>query len=277
MEILTYSVVVGSTACNAKCPWCVSKTTPPHELKPNTINWTLLNKGAQLAIRGGATTLLITGKGEPTLYPHEVLLVIQELGKLFPIIELQTNGYALHTIVEWLPRWKSAGLTTVAISIAYMDNDKSAELMGGRGTKIQCLVNEIHKAGLMARLSLVMVKGGVDSAAKLISAIGWAKDIGADQLSVREVANSPEWELDISNKRLPGKWTREVDELFEDVFKGARILQHLPYGAVVLDVQGQNVCLTNCLTPPTDGVLRQIIYTSEGVFSDWTTKASRLI
>ena len=277
MEILTYSVVVGSTACNAKCPWCVSKTTPPHKLVPNALNLVNLRKGALLAIRGGATTLLITGKGEPTLFPQEILHVLQTLEGSFPICELQTNGYNSHPIIEWLYRWKLAGLTTVAISIAHTDRERSAKLMGGRGTNVQRLVDEIHKAGLMARLSLVMVKGGVDSAAKLADAISWAKEIGADQFSVREVANSPEWEFDISNKRLPGKWAREVDALFEDVFKGARILQQLPYGAVVLDVQGQNVCLTNCLTPPSDGVLRQIIYTNEGVFSDWTTKASRLI
>ena len=53
----------------------------------------------------------------------------------------------------------------------------------------------------------------------------------------------------------------------------------LAHGAVVYDINGQNLCLANCLTHNTSTEsMRQIIYYSNGTISyDWTTKGSILL
>ena len=91
MKISTMSVVCGTTACNARCPFCVSKTTPDAGLS-ESVNWRNLDICCRLAEKSGVTTALITVKGEPTLYPDLLGAYIPTLAKHFPIVEMQTNG-----------------------------------------------------------------------------------------------------------------------------------------------------------------------------------------
>ena len=87
MKIQTLSVVVGNRSCNATCPFCISACTPKADL-PTNPNWRNFKKACRLAQIGGATTVLLTGKGEPTLHPQ---LINDYLGHLeefqFPFIE----------------------------------------------------------------------------------------------------------------------------------------------------------------------------------------------
>jgi len=97
MKIQTFSIVAGTEACNAHCPFCVSKMTGHTGAAPTTgdINFRNLRKAVQLAKLGGCTTVLITGKGEPTLCPDEIQTYLIEVGREFPFIELQTNGLSI--------------------------------------------------------------------------------------------------------------------------------------------------------------------------------------
>jgi hypothetical protein len=56
-------------------------------------------------------------------------------------------------------------------------------------------------------------------------------------------------------------------------------LMSLPHNAVIYDVNGQNVCLTNALTiEPEDEILRQIIFFPDGHLRfDWQFKGAVLI
>ena len=65
MEIQTFSIVVGTRACNASCPFCVSRMTGFGKLpKARVINERNFRKACLLAERAGSTTVLMTGKGE---------------------------------------------------------------------------------------------------------------------------------------------------------------------------------------------------------------------
>ena len=101
MKIQTFSIIAGSEACNAHCPFCISKMTPPQgvTLKTPAVNWRNFRIGAQFAKQYGVTTTMITGKGEPTLFPEQITKYLEELRCFnFPFLELQTNGILLAAI-----------------------------------------------------------------------------------------------------------------------------------------------------------------------------------
>ena len=82
MKIQTFSVIVGSNACNAHCPFCVSRMTPNAlEAKPTEVNWRNFDVAVRLACRAGVTTAMLTGKGEPTLWPDLIDKYLYEMNK----------------------------------------------------------------------------------------------------------------------------------------------------------------------------------------------------
>jgi len=128
MKIETFSTVVGTTACDAACPFCVSKMTGRSSAGyPRKMNTERLKRAISLARIGQCTTCLITGKGEPTLYPSDINSTVALAGDVFPFVELQTNGLQIGDIankgkasvldVAHLQRWRKAGLTTIALSL----------------------------------------------------------------------------------------------------------------------------------------------------------------
>lgn len=131
MKITTLSIVAGSLACQARCPFCVARMTPANNMtnKLPAVNWRNFKKACLLAKTGGATTVLITSKGEPTLFPDQVTQYLENLWPFeFPIIEMQTNGIAIveeKVTEEQLSKWYALGLTTVAISIVHYDPAKN--------------------------------------------------------------------------------------------------------------------------------------------------------
>lgn len=135
MKITTFSIVAGSLACQARCPFCVARMTPVNGLteKEPTVNWRNFCKACRLAQIGEATTVLITSKGEPTLFPEQITKFLEHLQPFdFPIIEMQTNGITIadgkHVTEEHLQRWYDLGLTTIAISIVHYDPAKNHEI-----------------------------------------------------------------------------------------------------------------------------------------------------
>lgn len=120
MKIQTFSIIAGSEACNARCPFCISHMTPPHgmELKEPEVHWRNFKKACRLAQLSGVTTAMFTGKGEPTLFPNQITKYLEALQDYdFPFIELQTNGIRMYDRQDefdrHLSRWYHLGLTTL--------------------------------------------------------------------------------------------------------------------------------------------------------------------
>ncbi len=284
MNILTYSVVVGTAKCNVRCPFCVAVMTP-HYPKLEVLNKINLRKGATLSVRGGATTLLLTGKGEPTLYPKQVTDILQEVGGEFPIVELQTNGLAIargnldeqihpSQTTTFLQEWKNLGLTTIAISCVHWDNKVNGIMhpQEGEMPDLAELVAKVKSAGFTVRLSVVMVKGGIDSVEKFAEFIQWAKAHKVDQMTLRPVTRPEEADGKVSSWIVDNCVSETLTyQCLEYLEQNGSHLLDLAHGAVVYDVNGQNVCLTNCLTLDKTGEqIRQLIYCSDGhVRYDW--------
>ena len=296
MQIGTVSIVVGGKKCNAHCPFCISKMTPGNNVCDVELPewkkvraWRNIHKASRLAEIKGVTTVLITGKGEPTLYPAEISNALRDIEKYnFPFIELQTNGLK---IAEWLDgdedgedrlhRWRDMGLTTISLSVVHWEAARNAGIYRNPYMNLEVVIDRLHKIGFSIRLSCIMLKGYVDNIKEVKDFILFAKSNRVEQLTIRPVtlADAPQ-STDVY------KWTKanlpkplDILKIGEWLKMNGNKLMSLPHGAEVFDYEGQNICLSNCLTiePGTDS-LRQIIVFPDGhIRFDWSYEGAILL
>jgi len=284
MKIQTMSIVCGTRACNANCPFCVSKMTPEAELH-ESINWHNLRKACQLAKIGGATTVLITGKGEPTLHPMDILMYLRHLREWgeFPFIELQTNGIELMGSLDKddLEQWYIEGLNTICLSAVHYESRYNKQIYGDKYHSLPNVVSFLHNIGFTVRLSVMMIKDYIDTWEKVVALAQYCREEEIDQLTIRP----------ITGPTVPGKsevadWVEEhkpddtgIVRIKNKMREYATPVLHLSHGAVVYDFDGQNICLSNCLTTnETADDIRQIIFYPNGrIAYDWKYKGAILL
>lgn len=318
MKIGTMSIVCGTTACNARCPFCVSKMTPDANLNTD-VNWRNLGVACKLAEKAGATTCLITGKGEPTLYPDLITKYIEAVADTFPFIELQTNGMKIKELNEtetsvlgklispeywsYLKAWYEAGLTTVCLS-AVETGFANKKIYGDDYPALEETIKMLHDVGFSVRLSVMMLKRYICKPHDIDRLVKFCKDNQVEQLTVRPIAYPDfhsEWkrsgvktfqEFMVNNptrKWVEDHMLRDFDDEGNRVNELKNIVDHierkghpvlkLSHGATVYDFDGQNICLSNCLTTnDTDENMRQIIFYPDGTIGyDWKYKGARLL
>jgi len=290
MHFQTFSVVVGSRACNASCPFCISKQTGLLTFAAaEGINWRNFDIACKLAKRAGTTTVLLTGKGEPTLYPS---LIETYLGKLqkqqFPLIELQTNGIALFderfASESTLKRWLELGLTTIALSVVHWNSVFNRRIYNPTSHTyydLGSLINKLHNIGFSVRLCVMLLKGYIDTPSQVDQMISFARCHKVEQLTFRNIVASKLTEHnDIS------RWTKEhalnmdeIDAINKYVNLAGTLLHRLMHDTVIYDVDGQNVCLGTCLTQdPNQNEFRQLIFFPDGsLYWDWQYKGARIL
>lgn len=289
-EIQTASFVVGTEACNARCQFCVSKMTPGQgiSLKAPEINWSRFDRFMQYAAAGDAKTAMMTGKGEPTLFPDHITQYLQriqedeqKLGFAFKEKELQTNAIVFAQKPEkfnpLLKRWKELGMTKIAISIVHYDQEANRQTYlpyKDQYIDLPGVIKQIHDAGIQVRLATVLVDGNIDSAEKMSSLIDFARRNGVDELTVRPVNKPEESRNDDVSEWVEENYLRpeNYQEIVKYVTDHGREVTRFPFGAVVYEVAGQNVCITNSLTKDTDdNYHRQLIFLPHGkITTDWT-------
>lgn len=299
MKIQTFSVVVGGKKCNASCPYCVSKMTKHTGLDeleiqneiPNRRNFRKACKFAQMS---DVSTVLLTGVGEPLLYPALIKDYLTELQAYeFPFIELQTNGIELFKFTkDKLKVWYNMGLSTICISIAHYDPYKNKKIFGKNWQDLGWNIRYLHELGFAVRLSCVMCKNYIDSPEELKALINYCKEYEVEQLTARPVTNN----IDISNgwgsisesQQKVYNWAQahQITECDNMVIqnsitndpKTTKLLE-LMHGAAVYDYDGQNISLNTCLTrSDTPNEVRQLIYSNDGHLRyDWEKKGAILI
>lgn len=301
----TFSVIAGTQACNARCDFCISQQTPENGvgLKYSGVDFRNLVRACKLAEKSGVTTALITGKGEPTLFPQDILQYLEVLKDYFPIIELQTNslnfalGGSQHPGgLQWgcdrrdnhwgskeypasekwkqydshLDDWVENGLTTIITSITHFENARNREIYCDQDGKFRFDYPDLARTqaylkskGLSRRLSCVGCKGYIDSSKTIQQLIDFAKANGIEQLTWRPVTK-PEHSRRDDVYQNTVRLSLDAEAIFAVhswvKMNGIKLLD-LVHGAEVFDVQGQNICISNCLThsPKTDEI-RQLIY-----------------
>lgn len=282
MKIQTFSVVVGGTLCNARCPYCVAKMTPVQGVttKAPSPNWRNFEIGCRFAKESGVSTVLLTGKGEPTLYPESISDFLHHLQPFyFSFIELQTNGIALfqkkEKYLDYLKDWYNAGLTTVALSVAHHDDSKGRKIYQpeGRYLKLAFLVEYLHSLGFSIRLSVIMLKNYIENVQDVLDFVDFARKNKVEQLTVRGVKTPEKSE----NKEI-FDWVRDNAVSDGSLIKvknyldlnGKKLLE-LMHGGAVYDLAGQNICVTDCLTiKSSPDEVRQLIFFPDGHLRyDW--------
>lgn len=285
MKTHTFSIVVGDQRCNANCPFCVSKMTAS-EFSDNV---DFDERKFEIAVRiveqmrEGLLTVLLTGQGEPLLFPKQIARYLLLLDDRFPRIELQTNGTLVERNLDNLRRWMSDGLTLVCLSIAANSYVTSNAIMGIKDASYNYwkTADMLQGIGLNVRLNCTMTKAGTYLPEDCENIINRANNAGILQTTFREV----EMPTPCYNAMI-GAWIGENKP--EDAAKnlhyylalnGAVRLLELPHGGVVYDFKDQNVAIGNCLTSTTDpDDIRQVIFFPDGrVAYDWKYKGARLL
>lgn len=290
MKIQTFSIVVGTKACDAHCPFCVSRMTG-FEMLEGTIdhksfeNIDQINfaKASRLAQMNGTTTVLLTGKGEPTLYPVEILWYLDELKKWqFPFVEMQTNGLIIgdlaagekhqhpHLREDLLVAYRERGLNTIAISVVDVRPENNAIVYRKNYPDLARTIHYLHHLGFTVRLCVMMMKGMVDSVERVDEVIAFCRQHQVEQLTIRpirkpkQITHSDETSAYVAKNGLEAEQEEAIVRhyLHENRFQRMMTLSH---NAVILDVNGQNVCLSDCLNETGENdEIRTLIFYSDG-------------
>ena len=277
MSVLNFSIIAGSEACNARCPFCISKMTPAAgvEMKEPEVNWRNFRKACLHAKSENVNTVMITSKGEPTLFPNQITTFLKELDEFqFPVIELQTNGINLETKRERydsiLDNWYEKGLTTIAVSIVHYEPEKNREIYVPHMKSymdLPSLIAHLHEKKFSVRLTGVLLDGYIDSASKLEKLIEFGLENQVEQISVRPVDKPKE-----SRNEVVYSWTLEKhlkdhqkSEMLDYLQTQGTLIKELIHGGRIYDVKGQNICFTGCLTlEPKNADIRNLIYFPDG-------------
>lgn len=292
MRYHTLSLVAGSMACNARCQFCVAKMTPTFGLgiKEPPVNWERFHQAAGLARQSGTKTVMITGNGEPTLFPKSIGQYLKALAHYqFEHVELQTNGIAIaeEKLVkqEDLEEWAQAGLKLVAVSVVHYQPEKNRQVFTPHRRSYIDLpraIAAVKDAGIAVRLTCILAAGFIDSIDELSTFLAFARQNRVDQLTLTPV-NKPE----VSRDDLAYRWTAdhhlqpEQTAEFESFLNLHGTLRRtMAHGAKVYDLDGQSVCLSNCLTKdkPGSSEHRNLIFFPNGRLStSWEDENAELV
>ncbi|KKT83514.1 MAG: hypothetical protein UW80_C0012G0005 [Microgenomates group bacterium GW2011_GWC1_44_9] len=280
MKIQTFTVVSGNAACNAACPFCVSKMTGIKTLgfKPTIVNWHNFDKACRIAQLNGITTVLLTGKGEPTLFPDQLTDYFKHLQKYdFPILELQTNAILFDEQEErydkYLRDWYELGLSIISISIVHYDPELNRQnYTPAKKTypDLGKVIEKLHQIGYSVRFSVILIKDHIDTPKEAKKMVEMANKWGVEQVSLRPVAapeesESEKYKEDTVNMMLTPKKIAAINNWLE---KNGRLL--LSYG---------HVCLTDALSikPNTDDIRQMIFFPDGHIRFDWQYKGAIIL
>lgn len=291
MTAENFSIIAGTASCNAACPFCVSKMTGLSEVgfRPQPVNWRNFEKACLLAKQYQVKSVIITGKGEPTLFPDQISEYLDRLEKhRFPLIDLQTNGVKLQQQEQkyepYLKGWYDRGLAFIALSLVHYSPEENREVYQPSAKNyidLPRLIDKLHDIGYSVRLSCTMFAGGIDSPAKANKMTEYARSMTVEQLTLRRVSKPL-----VSESQEVFDWTskhslseKQIEEIKGYIDKNGRRLAVTGHGAGIYDINGQNVCLTDALTLNPNGEdIRQLIFFPDGrIRFDWQFKGATIL
>lgn len=289
MKAQTLSICLPGTACDKKCPYCVSKMTwaPPVDVK--TWVWNL-PKVVHFAKMAQVTDVIITGKGEPS--QNDELVYAAGEFRDWPVV-VQTNGKAWSKNPEALDRLKIDGRPMFNIISVSIDNPDQMREYAGLWKKITSI--PILTARITVMLTPEVCKVPFSKWVEI------CKTFGIRGLSFREItipedyvhtksgAEVARWIRSLDGNKIILSWIRNFEAEFNPkatlneltlltlLPKDPRTIRRLPYGAIIKDFQGVSVTkFEYCLQDSNgDDDIRSLVYNQDGhLYTTWSSPAS---
>lgn len=291
MNIQSLSVCVPANKCINDCQFCCSKMHggdyENRFAKLDTYSNYVddMRKRMEYARENGCNTCMLTGNNEPQ-QNKEFLRIFSEVNKSlkrpFLNIEMQTSGATIDdNTLDFLKN--TVGVTTIAISVACLDDDYINRGMiqtCDKTLSLSALCKGIKERNINLRVCLNM-NDSILMHHNLIpkSILDICKEYGADQITFRAL-----WSPD--DKTPQGMWIKEhvtqatygfIDMLKKDIKDNGVYLDTLEYGADRYDYHDFSVVIDedSMAKGMNKEAIKYLILRPNGhLYSKWDSKAS---
>jgi sulfatase maturation enzyme AslB (radical SAM superfamily) len=268
-KIYSVSAVIGNGTCNGNCSFCAGRYLRP-QVNSSSSYWKNYKAAIRLSARYGGWSLSLTGSGEPTCDPESITKALQYYdecareGAYFPNVNLFTNGILFGDrsfCDKWLPKWKSLGLTNIAISIHSADNEKQAKVYGVSSYPMFDIIRQnIEMYGIGVRATLLLRNGEIDNVSSFSEAIDFLIFLGYNNITAWPVGNpdgSP-------NEYTPSGWN--LMKIRWWLKRNAIFCHGHVWGGGVYDYNGNLIRITNYVTKhnPKKDYVRQLVVFQDG-------------
>lgn len=269
-KIYSVSALVGNGACNGRCDFCAGKYLREQARNESPMYLKNFEAAVKLSARHGGWSLSLTGSGEPTCDPDGVTRALEiyqkcaEQGAFFPNVNLFTNGILLGDksyCERNLSRWRSLGLTNVAVSIHSVDEAEQAKVYNiEEYPPLERIVNNVMAEGVGVRGTLLLRKGGVDNSVKYAEAVHALLDKGFDNITSWAVGNPDGSRSEFTPSRIGLFGIRRW------LHKNARLCHGHSWGGGVYDYKGNILRITDYVTKhdPKKDFVRQLVVFQDG-------------
>ena len=251
------SILPVARACQANCPFCFSRASVSAEIRPDATDWHRVAEVLKQAQARGASRVVITGGGEPSmLEDFELDRLIREAAAVFSKVVLITNGYKWGRAPEEerakaLERLELAGLTVMAISRHHFDSKRNSAIMklstGSEGVAATWSRMDLKLKRLRLRWICVLQRGGIEDRNSLERYLDWAVETGVQEVCFKELYVSSSIESEYYD-RSANDWSAENQvplSLVIDLAREARweLVERLPWGAPIFEAwwRGKNL------------------------------------
>ena len=291
MNIQSLSVCVPAKRCMNDCVFCCSKMHDANyeDCFTDILQYASysedLRKRLEYARENGCNTAMLTGNNEPQ-QNREFLRVFSEINRTlrhpFLNIEMQTTGAFIDG--PFLDFFKNAvGLTTCAVSVACLDDDRrNREITGTRDEKLSLSVfcREVKNRNINLRLCLNMNDEMLlhhDYSPESIAAL--CGELGADQITFRALwspgSDTPQGEW--IDQHVTDRTLNCIEMLKEDIRRNGRYLDTLEYGSDRYDYHGFSVVIDeDCMSQENrkDAIKYLILRPNGHLYTKWDSAAS---
>jgi len=276
--------------CNARCNFCYNGIT----FTPDSGGFVDFNSGNMNRLlkfcKDAQIKIVSFSGGEPTLYPIELLNLVEKVSKVIPNIRrLHTNGVNLGKEIEYkgakkklYQHLKDAGITDISISVAHINSEKNAKIMNYSGLSYE-LIKNIIDDGIDVRFSCYLDNDGSKEIEEFEKYLQKGIDLGVKRFIFRLSSGIPRcYELDNNfsrnNRDVTIDVLKYVDCLKQKGFKVKYFQKKSDSHLYMLEKENLKVDVDRSLEEiDPDKKIRRIIYMpNECTYTSWIDSTSFL-